>query len=172
MLILLIAGCAPASFLSPGFEKSGVAPARIDEGRGVRLRTVDGKQIRRRSILVEPGVHSLRFEVRRDLGSLDEERFQGIYQVGTCQTRVNAAAGRHYEVYTEIFFEDREKIYPNRPKGLKRETEVETMIGLVVHVRNVATGRTRRLSSETCVLHLDCKKVNPLYNRTGSECVF
>jgi len=168
----LLLGCAPGRHFSEAFEASGVLPARIDEGRGIRLLRVDGEEISRRSILVEPGRRQIRFEVRRALGSLDEERFQGIYQEGSCRIVLPAEAGKHYELYTDIFFEDREKIYPNRPKRLPRKTEMEKHVGFLVHVRDVETQRARTLGPESCELRLNCDKVNQLYSRTGSECHF
>lgn len=165
-------GCGPAKYLSSEFQVSGVAPARIDRGRGVRLSRVDGQRIDRRSILVEPGMRSLRFDVRRHMGPLDKETLEGIYRVGVCRVRFAAEAGKHYQVYTKIFSEERTTIRSKRPAALQDEPEIQTVVGLTVQVLDVERGRNRRLNADSCELKLDCSRVNRLYARAGKECSF
>ena len=167
--ILAFVGCVGTANLIPrgsDFDPGDVV--RIHAGRGVRFRSVDGARVQAANVLVLPGEHNLRFDVRRRLKGLDAERLEGIYEVGSCRIVLEAAPARSYEVSTRVFAEDRYQVV----EEVAREDGARQIVGLTVHVIDLDTGKGFRAAPDACELELDCRKIDRFRAKPGSECNF
>ncbi len=167
--VLVLIGCfGTANLIPKSVDFDPKQASRIHAGRGVRFRAVDGARVQAANVLVLPGEHHLRFDVRRGLKGLDEERLEGIYEVGTCRIIFDTKPEGHYEVLTRVFAEDRYQIIEDVPTA----DGSRQIVGLTVHVIDLDTGKDVRAAPEACELELDCHKIDRFSAKPGSECNF
>jgi hypothetical protein len=165
----LVFGCTAPLNLVPG--GSTVAPheqVRIDAGSGVSFRTLDGAPARASTLLVAPGHRSLRFEVRRSLRKLDEQRLADIYRAGTCRIRLETNPGEHYEVTTRLVSYERYRVEGRETGGDAKQFRV----GITIHVRNLTRDVEVRVPGDACNLRMDCRKIDRATLKPGPECSF
>ena len=167
--LALVFGCTTPLNLVPG--DSTVASherVRIDAGPGVSFRSLDGAPARASTILVAPGDRSLRFEVRRSLRRIDEDRLADIYRAGTCRIRLETKPGEHYEVTTRLVSEERYRIADRDTAGGSKQLRV----GVTIHVRNLTKDTEVRVARGACDLRMDCRKIDRATVKPGPECSF
>ena len=159
-------GCASGA--GPEAPKSEVPADRavIRAGRGILFRTLAGAPVDARRVVVEPGMQSLRLNVRRNLKELGNPRVHNIYSVGSCRIRLDAKAGSDYEVMA-VPFESRRLQFD---EGTGPDGEERDFVGVTVRVLDSTLGSEYLAPPDACLLKFDCSRVDRGTLRPGSVC--